>query len=70
MFNNTPFATLPIRDSLHLFKKNVKPIWEDPRNVNGGCWSFRVGKGVSLEFWKEVLMMGIGETLQEVVEKG
>lgn len=27
VFNNTPFTSLPMRDSLHLFKKNVKPIW-------------------------------------------
>lgn len=38
--------------------------------MNGGAWTFRVNKGMSLEVWKEVLMMAIGETLQEVVEKG
>jgi len=70
VFNNTPFATLPLRDSLHLFKKNVKPVWEDPRNKNGGAWTFRVPKVNSLEFWKEILMAAIGEVLQEVVEKG
>ncbi|KAL7276118.1 hypothetical protein RUND412_000908 [Rhizina undulata] len=70
VFNNTPFSTLPVRDSLLLFKKNVKPIWEDPRNANGGAWHFRVNKSHSLEFWKEILMMAIGEILQEVVEKG
>jgi hypothetical protein len=70
VFNNTPFTNLPLKDSLHLFKKNVKPLWEDPRNKNGGAWTFRVPKAQSHEFWKEVLMMAIGEILQEVVEKG
>ncbi|KAH8148359.1 uncharacterized protein LAJ45_07460 [Morchella importuna] len=70
VYNNTPFSTLPLRDSLHLFKKNVKPIWEDPRNMTGGAWTFRVPKANSQEFWKEVLMMAIGEILQEVVERG
>ncbi|RPA95220.1 translation initiation factor eIF4e [Choiromyces venosus 120613-1] len=96
VYNNTPFATLPLRDSLHLFKNNVKPIWydisspldilghwgslffflfftllrEDPRNKNGGAWTFRVPKANSQEFWKEILMMAIGEVLQEVVHKG
>ncbi|KAI5790155.1 translation initiation factor eIF 4e-like domain-containing protein [Geopyxis carbonaria] len=70
VFNNTPFATLPVRDSLHLFKKNIKPVWEDRRNANGGAWTFRVPKTNSHEFWKEILMMAIGEYLQEVVEKG
>lgn len=70
VFNNTPFATLPLRDSLHLFKKNVKPVWEDARNKNGGAWTFRITKSNSNEVWKEILMMAIGESLQEVVEKG
>ncbi|RPB23766.1 translation initiation factor eIF4e [Terfezia boudieri ATCC MYA-4762] len=70
VFNNTPFTTLPLRDSYRLFKKNVKPIWEDPRNTKGGAWTFRVPKAHSYEFWKEIQMMAIGENLQEVVEKG
>lgn len=43
---------------------------EDARNKNGGAWTFRISKERSHEFWKEVLMMAIGEILQEVVEKG
>lgn len=43
---------------------------EDPRNTNGGAWTFRVSKDKSHEFWKEILMMAIGEILQDVVEKG
>ena len=70
--NNTPFQNLNLRDTILLFKKNVKPIWEDPRNNKGGAWSFRISKSgdTSFEFWKEILMMAIGEVLQEVVEKG
>lgn len=43
---------------------------EDSRNKNGGAWIFRVPKANSQEFWKEILMMAIGEVLQEVVHKG
>lgn len=72
MYNNTPFESLALRDSLLLFKKNVRPVWEDSRNNKGGSWTFRVPKAnnTSSEFWKEVMMMAIGEVLQEVVEKG
>jgi len=70
VFNNTPFSNLPPNDWLHLFKKDVKPIWEDERNKNGGAWTFRVPKSQNHEFWKEILVMAIGEILQEVVEKG
>jgi len=72
VYNNTPFESLALRDSLLLFKKNVRPVWEDSRNNKGGAWTFRVPKAnnTSSEFWKEVMMMAIGEVLQEVVEKG
>ncbi|KAK6508271.1 hypothetical protein TWF506_010367 [Arthrobotrys conoides] len=72
VYNNTDFESLKLRDSFLLFKKNVKPVWEDPRNNKGGAWTFRISKtsNTSLEFWKSILLVAIGEQLQEVVEKG
>lgn len=70
VFNNTPFSTLAIRDSLHMFKKGVKPLWEDPRNARGGCWTFRVPKNSGFELWKEVLLAAIGEGLAEGIARG
>jgi hypothetical protein len=71
VFNNFDTSLLPLRDSVHLFKRGVKPIWEDPRNVSGGAWTFRVPKQLAEEFWKEVCMLAIGEQLQAaVVEEG
>jgi len=67
VFNNFDVTKLPMRDSVHLFHKGVKPVWEDPRNEKGGCWTFRVPKDKVREFWVEVCMMAIGEKLQEAV---
>jgi hypothetical protein len=67
MFNNFDITTLPLRDSVHLFHRGVKPVWEDPRNVKGGAWTFRVPKDKALEFWKYVALMAIGEKLQAAV---
>ena len=69
LFNNFDTTLLPLRDSVHLFKRGVKPIWEDPRNAQGGAWTFRVPKHLAPEFWKEVCMMAIGEQLQAAVEE-
>ena len=69
LFNNFDTTLLPLRDSVHLFKRGVKPIWEDPRNAQGGAWTFRVPKQLAPEFWKEVCMMAIGEQLQAAVEE-
>ncbi|PSK43052.1 Eukaryotic translation initiation factor 4E type 3-A [Elsinoe australis] len=67
-FNNFDITALPLRDSVHLFHRGVKPVWEDPRNTKGGSWTFRVPKDKAPEFWKEVCMMAIGEQLQAAVE--
>ncbi|KAF2434019.1 translation initiation factor eIF4e [Tothia fuscella] len=67
LFNNFNLKSLPLRDSVHLFKKGVKPLWEDERNVRGGAWTFRVPKEQAAEFWKHVCLLAIGENLQEAV---
>ena len=69
LFNNFDTTQLPLRDSVHLFKRGVKPVWEDARNAHGGAWTFRVPKALAPEFWKEVCMMAIGEQLQAAVEE-
>lgn len=67
MFNNFDVLALPTRDSIHLFHKGIKPIWEDPRNIRGGSWTFRVPKENAVEFWKIICMLAIGEQLQNAV---
>lgn len=68
LFNNFDVTTLPLRDSVHLFHHSVKPVWEDPRNVRGGSWTFRVPKEKAPQFWKEICIMAIGDELQKAVE--
>ncbi|KAK5167805.1 uncharacterized protein LTR77_007504 [Saxophila tyrrhenica] len=68
VFNNFDIGRLALRDSVHLFHKGVKPVWEDPRNSRGGAWTFRVPKAVAVEFWRDVCLMAIGEQLQNAVE--
>ncbi|CAF9907902.1 hypothetical protein IMSHALPRED_006527 [Imshaugia aleurites] len=63
VLNSFPFDALKLKDSVHFFKRGVKPVWEDPRNVKGGSWTFRVPKAQSGDFWKEVLMLAVGDDL-------
>ncbi|KAE9976967.1 hypothetical protein BLS_001742 [Venturia inaequalis] len=68
LYNNFPVEKmLRLRDSVHLFKKGVKPLWEDPRNLKGGAWTFRVPKELAPEFWKHLCLAAIGESLQAAV---
>ncbi|EMC97955.1 hypothetical protein BAUCODRAFT_66583 [Baudoinia panamericana UAMH 10762] len=68
VWNNFQIADLALRDSVHLFHKGVKPVWEDPRNTEGGSWTFRVSKDKGQAFWTELGMLAIGEQLQAAVD--
>ena len=68
VLNSFPFDALKLKDSVHFFKRGVKPVWEDPRNVKGGSWTFRVPKAQCEDFWKEVLMLAVGEEFVDVIQ--
>ena len=48
---------------LFVMRNNVKPMWEDPANCNGGCFSFKVLNKVVVDVWKELFSSMCGETL-------
>ncbi|CAG8682359.1 11685_t:CDS:2 [Dentiscutata erythropus] len=60
---------LAVRCALHFMKSDIHPAWEDPRNENGGAWSFRVSKANTVTVWRELLMMLIGEQFEDCVSK-
>ena len=70
VLNAFPFASLKVKDSAHFFKRGVKPLWEDPRNAEGGSWTFRVPKAKAEEFFKQVLFMAVGEQFADVLDAG
>lgn len=70
VLNSFPLSKLQMRDSVHFFKQGVRPIWEDPRNVKGGAWYFRISKDRAEDFWKEILMMAVGEQFADAIQKG
>ena len=41
---------------LYLFRENVKPVWEDPANLNGGCFILRFAKDKSDKVWEDILL--------------
>jgi len=51
----------------HLFKKGVKPMWEDSANVKGGKWVLTVKGDKSGDLadiiWENVVLSLVGETL-------
>lgn len=46
-----------------LMRNNIEPIWEHPKNRNGGTWSFKISSDNSYKLWEKLAMYMIGETL-------
>jgi len=38
-----------------LMKENIKPIFEDEKNIKGGYWSLRINKKETTECWKKII---------------
>jgi len=52
----------------HLFKKDVKPMWEDTANLKGGKWILTVkggDKNVLDTYWENLVLALVGETLDQ-----
>ncbi|KAI9874316.1 MAG: eukaryotic translation initiation factor 4E [Pleopsidium flavum] len=69
VYNNiTPTSELALKSDYHLFKKGVRPEWEDPQNKHGGKWAygFKDKRAVPIdELWLHTMLAAIGETLEE-----
>ena len=48
-----------------LMKEDIKPIFEDPKNINGGYWSLRINKKDTSEIWKKIIYYMLIEGLLE-----
>ena len=48
---------------LFLMRDNIKPIWEDVNNKNGGCFSYKIANKNVARVWREVSYILVGESL-------
>ncbi|KAL4888731.1 translation initiation factor eIF 4e-like domain-containing protein [Aspergillus ambiguus] len=69
VYNNYPWNKVRLRDTVHIFRKGVRPVWEDPQNQKGGCWRFRVPKSKAQAFFHEIAILCMANEFQAVLEK-
>lgn len=53
--------TLPHVSDYHIFRKGIRPVWEDKENKQGGKWNIRLKKGVSTRYWEDLLLAIVGD---------
>jgi len=70
MYNNLRKPSeLATGSNYHMFKEDVFPEWEDPRNKRGGKWVFTPRAGQDLdELWLNTILAMIGELFEHADE--
>ena len=48
---------------LFLMRDGITPMWEDPKNRCGGCFSYKVSNKHVFEVWRDITYVLIGETI-------
>lgn len=46
-----------------LMRGDINPIWEDPKNRDGGCWSFKIYKKYIPNTWLDLSVHTVAESL-------
>ena len=46
-----------------IMRKGIEPIWEDPRNSNGGTFTIRMDHSKGYDVWSTFMMYMLGETM-------
>lgn len=48
---------------LFIMRDGITPMWEDSKNRNGGCFSYKVSNKNVFEVWRDLTYTLIGETI-------
>lgn len=48
---------------LFVMKEGITPLWEDPQNRKGGCFSYKILNKHVYDVWKQLFFLICGETL-------
>lgn len=62
-------SVLPAVSDYHIFKKGIRPVWEDEENKRGGKWILRLKKGVVDRYWEDLLLAIVGDQFAEAGEE-
>ncbi|CCD47341.1 hypothetical protein ACHAP3_003017 [Botrytis cinerea] len=54
-------SNLPLVSDYHMFKKGIRPVWEDDENKKGGKWIVRLKKGVADRYWEDLVFAMAGD---------
>jgi hypothetical protein len=50
---------------LFIMREGIKPTWEDPKNRNGGCFSYKVLNKNVYKVWKDLTYVVVGGSISK-----
>ena len=53
---------------LFLMRDGIKPIWEDVKNRNGGCFSYKISNKNTYNSWKELSYAIVGNCVSKKID--
>ena len=62
LFENVPDVVTK-NCMLFLMRSHIQPVWEDPANKDGGCFSFKVPNRNVVQAWKQLCYAIMGESI-------
>lgn len=57
--------SIVMKSMLFIMRHNIAPMWEDPLNRNGGCFSFKIPSSIVHSVWWDFVFLLCGETLMK-----
>ena len=63
LYNNWNLLGGILFKQFFIMKNDVKPIWEDSANKNGGCWSFKIFENQANELWEDLSTLFVTNNL-------
>ena len=67
-YTDFSFTNLWQKGMFFIMREHIQPLWEDPYNCNGGCFSFKVNKPEAAQFWFKLGALLLGGTLGKTEE--
>lgn len=67
-YTDISFTNLWQKGMFFIMREHIQPLWEDPLNKNGGCFSFKVNKPDAGHFWFKLGSLLLGSTLGKTQE--
>ena len=52
---------------LFLMREGIHPTWEDIKNKDGGCFSYKISNKTVINSWKQMSYSLVGETITNEV---